>query len=151
MATKETIRIRKKKIASGNISLYLDIYRNGKREYEFLKLYLIPEKSRADKEKNRETMKLAEAIKAKRTVELQNKEFGFKNDYAEETRFFDYYESMCTKVTKSILNQRDYWRKNLLSSNQFGFPLISFLCHKKSLCRKSQNSYDEICRKSHNL
>ena len=62
MTTKESIRIRKKTIASGNQSLYLDIYRNGKREYEFLKLYLVPEKTRADKEKNRETMKLAEAI-----------------------------------------------------------------------------------------
>ena len=115
MATKETIRIRKKKIASGNISLYLDIYRNGKREYEFLKLYLIPEKSRADKEKNRETMKLAEAIKAKRTVELQNKEFGFKNDYAEETRFFDYYESMCTARFKSNDSKGNWgnWRSCL--------------------------------------
>ena len=100
MTTKESIRIRKKTIASGNQSLYLDIYRNGKREYEFLKLYLVPEKTRADKEKNRETMKLAEAIKAKRLVELQNKEFGFKNDYAEETRFFDYYESNGWKVGK---------------------------------------------------
>ena len=95
MASKESIKIRRKKIASGNISLYLDIYRNGKREYEFLKLYLIPEKTRADKEKNRETMRLAEAIKAKRTVELQNREFGFKNDFAEETKFFEYYEAMC--------------------------------------------------------
>lgn len=103
MTTKESIRIRKKTIASGNQSLYLDIYRNGKREYEFLKLYLVPEKTRADKEKNRETMKLAEAIKAKRLVELQNKEFGFKNDYAEETRFFDYYESMC----ESRFNSKD--------------------------------------------
>ncbi len=80
---------------TGNISLYLDIYRNGKREYEYLKLYLVPEKTRADKEKNRETLKFAEAVKAKRIVELQNKEFGFKNDYAEETKFFDYYRKMC--------------------------------------------------------
>lgn len=90
---------------TGNTSLYLDIYRNGKREYEYLRLYLIPEKNRQDKEKNRETMKLAEAIKAKRTVELQNKEFGFKNDYAEDTLFFDYYEKMC----KDRLGSKGNW------------------------------------------
>ena len=35
---KEPIRIRRKKLTNGNVSLYLDIYLNGKREYEFLKL-----------------------------------------------------------------------------------------------------------------
>ena len=30
--SKEPIKIREKKLANGNISLYLDIYRNGKRE-----------------------------------------------------------------------------------------------------------------------
>lgn len=37
---KEPVRLREKKLANGNISLYLDIYRDGKREYEFLRLYL---------------------------------------------------------------------------------------------------------------
>ncbi|MDO4368630.1 MAG: Arm DNA-binding domain-containing protein [Bacteroidales bacterium] len=40
-----------------NISLYLDIYLNGKRTYEYLKMYLIPEQTRADREKNKETLK----------------------------------------------------------------------------------------------
>ena len=35
---KEPIRIRRKKLTNGTVSLYLDIYMNGKREYEFLKL-----------------------------------------------------------------------------------------------------------------
>ncbi len=42
---KEPVRIRRKTLANGNISLYLAIYINGRREYEFLKLYLIPEKT----------------------------------------------------------------------------------------------------------
>lgn len=97
MNNKESVKLRKRKLSTGNTSLYLDIYLNGKREYEYLKLYLIPETSRADKEKNRETMRLAEAIKAKRVVEVQNNEYGFKNDFAEDTRFFDYYKEMCNK------------------------------------------------------
>ena len=94
---KEPIRIRQKELANGNISLYLDIYIGGKRKYEFLKLYLIPEKTREDKEKNRQTMQLANSIKSKRIVEYQNGEFGFKSNYKLDTLFFDYYRAMCEK------------------------------------------------------
>ena len=45
---KEPIRIRRKKLTNGNVSLYLDIYLNGKREYEFLKLYLIGKHGKID-------------------------------------------------------------------------------------------------------
>lgn len=94
---KEPIKLRKRPNATGTVSLYLDIYIDGKRTYEWLKLYLIPEKTRKDKEKNIETMRLAEAIKAKRIVDLKNGKFGFDGQYATHTRFFDYYRSMCQK------------------------------------------------------
>lgn len=94
---KEPIRLRQKKINDGNISLYLDIYRNGKRTYEFLKLYLVPERTKEDKEKNRQTLQLANAVKAQRIVELQNGEFGFKSEFPTDTLFFDYYRAMCQK------------------------------------------------------
>jgi len=74
---KEPIRLRIKKLANGSQSLYLDFYFEGKREYEFLKLYLVPETSVANKETNRETLKLANAIKAQKIVELQNNRHGF--------------------------------------------------------------------------
>lgn len=77
---KEPVRIRTKKLANGNESIYLDLYKDGDRVYEFLKLYLIPEKSKTDKEANRKTLELANAIKAKRIVELQNNEHGFKTN-----------------------------------------------------------------------
>ena len=95
--SKEPIRLRQRKTPNGLTSLYLDIYLNGKRSYEYLRLYLVPEKTREDKKKNKETLQLAEAIRAKRVVELRNGEFGFKSDYAEETLFFDYYEKLCEK------------------------------------------------------
>ena len=74
--SKEPIRLRQRKTPSGLISLYLDIYLNGTRTYEYLKLYLIPETSRQDRQKNLETMKLAEAIRAKRLVERQHRDEG---------------------------------------------------------------------------
>lgn len=44
VAQKEPVKVREKKLANGNVSLYLDIYRNGKRHKEYLKLYLIDAK-----------------------------------------------------------------------------------------------------------
>lgn len=95
--SKEPIKLRKRKMPTGNITLYLDIYLNGERSYEYLKLYLIPEKTKADKDKNRQTLQLAEAIKSKRIVELQNGEYGFNAAYKLDTNFLDYYRAMCEK------------------------------------------------------
>lgn len=69
---------------SGNTSLYLDIYCKGVRSYEYLHLYLSPDKN--DKEKNRETMMLAEAICAKRLVEVRNGQYGFSSPVAVSLR-----------------------------------------------------------------
>lgn len=95
--SKEPIRLRQRRTPSGLISLYLDIYLNGRRSYEYLKMYLVPEKTRADREKNRETLKLADAIRAKRVLELRNGQYGFQSQFAASTRFFDYYRSLCEK------------------------------------------------------
>ena len=97
MKTKEPIRLRQRKTSTGLISLYLDIYVNGKRSYEYLRLYLVPEKNREDKRKNNETLQLAETIKAKRLVELRNGEFGFKSSSNDGINFLAYYQSLMSK------------------------------------------------------
>lgn len=55
---KESVKLRTKELKNGNKSLYLDIYSQGVRRYEFLKLYLKPE-TRANKIENQETMRLS--------------------------------------------------------------------------------------------
>ena len=49
LKVKEPIRLRERKLANGNLGLYLDIYVKGTRKYESLGLYLIPEKTPLDK------------------------------------------------------------------------------------------------------
>ena len=107
MTSSEPIRLRKRLLKDGRHTLYLDLYHNGKREYEYLKLYLIPEKTRADKETNKKTMQLAEAIKAKRIVDYQNGRFGFHQP-EHNIRFFDYYSAMCEK-RKGAPESRGNW------------------------------------------
>lgn len=68
---KEPIKIRLKPLADGNKSIYLDIYWKGVRKYEYLKLYLIPEVNPLCKEQNKETMAVAERIKAERIMALR--------------------------------------------------------------------------------
>ncbi|MBD5313900.1 MAG: site-specific integrase [Bacteroides sp.] len=97
---KEPVRIRRKTLTNGNVSLYLAIYINGHREYEFLKLYLIPEKTKADKERNKQTMALANSIKAQRIVDIQNGVHGFKGDFKEQTLFYEYYNALTEKRKK---------------------------------------------------
>jgi len=77
-------------LKDGNVSLYLDIYRNGKRDYEFLKLYLVPEKDKQSKQRNKETLALAEAIRAKRVVEVVNNEYEFRT-VQKHVLFYDYF------------------------------------------------------------
>lgn len=75
---KEPVKLRWKQLASGNKSLYLDTCADGRRRYEFLKLYLIPETDAAARMMNANTMRAANAIKAQRIIDLANRKAGIK-------------------------------------------------------------------------
>ena len=80
LKAKEPIALRQKPLSKGGYSLYLDIYQNGKRTYEFLKLYLVPEINEAAAAQNQNTIKVANAIKAKRVIEIANGKAGISKD-----------------------------------------------------------------------
>ena len=86
------IHLRKKKLLDGRESLYLDIYKDGKRSYEFLKIYI----KRGNPE-NKEMLSLAEKIKSKRMIELANNEYdqiSSQKKRASFTKYFDSYVKM---------------------------------------------------------
>lgn len=60
------------RISKFNKSLYLDIYIQGKSQYEYLKLYLIPERTIHDSNLNNQTLRIARATKAKRLIEVRS-------------------------------------------------------------------------------
>lgn len=99
--TKEPVRLRERLLSDGSKSLYLDVYIDGKRHYEFLKLYIVPGQTAADRSANKQTMQLANAIKAQRIVELHN---GRYNMVASQNAvlFFDYFKLVAqSKKTNS--------------------------------------------------
>ena len=63
-----TVTLRIKEIENENKSLYLDIYENGKRKFEFLSLYLYPEIDAATRARNEETLRIAHEIRAERIL-----------------------------------------------------------------------------------
>ena len=65
------IHLRKKRLKDGRDSLYLDIYNDGKRHYEFLKLYV-----KRGAPESKEVMGLAKKIQAQRLIDLQTKNMG---------------------------------------------------------------------------
>jgi len=71
-----SVKLRKKNLAGGKKGLYLDIYHNGQRHYDFLKLYLEKGTSSRIVAANRETLELAETIKTQKQNEINHAEHG---------------------------------------------------------------------------
>jgi len=100
-----SVKLREKQAKNG-ISLYLDIYNNGKRSYEFLKIKLIkPVKNSSDRFENKELKRLAKQIRANREIEILNGNFGFSPEFKKHIDIVAY--------TKKIIAEKN------LSKDQF--------------------------------
>lgn len=88
--TKELVYLRRRERSNGNTALFLDMTAGGLRKHEYLNLYLVPERSREDRARNRETLALAESFKAQRIVELQQVKFGIESPVTKDVLFYDY-------------------------------------------------------------
>lgn len=86
----------------GKTSLYLDYYHKGKRKAEYLKLYLNPNpKSKEERELNKKTLQLAESVRAKRQIEIQNGIYGFRDNEKLKANALDYIKGLAEKKTTS--------------------------------------------------
>jgi len=79
LVEKSPFKLRRRKLADGRLSLFLDRSVDGGHEYEFLKLYRLPEINARVREQNRATLAAVETIKSKRIIELTNSKAGLKN------------------------------------------------------------------------
>lgn len=112
---KQQVKLRMKELANGKTSLYLDTYKNGKRSYEFLSLYLLPGNDARTKEHNHSILIQAEAIRAKRDQEVLAVDMSSSEEGARKYRhlklqelFVEYKdqqkESGCSPATVSLID-----------------------------------------------
>lgn len=114
---KEPVKIRFKKLANGNQSIYLDYYHEGKREYDFLKLYIVPERTPINKASNEHTRSLANAIKAQRIVAIQNESHGFKPKTSKKINLCSYIQRIADEQLAKTGNRQSMYH-SLLSLNR---------------------------------
>lgn len=111
---KELVYLRSRPRKDGTQSLFLRATVNGVRKDEYLKLYLVPEKTKADREKNRETLALAESIKAQRIVELQQRKFGIDTPVVGDVLFYDYMQTIINRKDGTTKSSWQNCRSHLL-------------------------------------
>lgn len=131
------VKLKKRKQSKkGTFSLYLEMYNGsyvnseGKRilnrKYEYLKLYLIDQpKTNADKEHNKSTENLANAIRARREIEIQNGIYGFSNKYKLDVNFVDFVSNLLESKKNSKGNYGN-WDSTLKHLKAYAGDHITF-------------------------
>ncbi|MBQ9654983.1 MAG: site-specific integrase [Prevotella sp.] len=74
------VTIRTKPLTHGRQSLYLDIYHNGRRTYEFLRLYLVADTGPEAQQQNKSTLAAATAIRNQRNLDIVQARGGIRTD-----------------------------------------------------------------------
>jgi integrase len=117
------ISIREKELASGKKSLYLDIVAGGKRNKEYLKLYLEPK----NKAQNKATLAIAEDIKAKRLLGLRETKYNLPKTIDLDASFLDFFRKLVDQRKKADTNgNAGNWESVYKHLIQFKGENISF-------------------------
>lgn len=107
---KQPVRLREKSLKNGVKSLYLDIYQDGQRRYQYLKLYINPGTDPLTKMKNKAAMDAARVIQARKLVELQSSMADIMTAGKRKIKFVDYYREYYE--SKSFLSNNSRVRSN---------------------------------------
>lgn len=99
---------------SGRTSLYLDYTINGKRHYEYLKLYIEKGNSAEVRAHNNQTWRYAEAIRSQRLLEVRDARFGLESSQSPDTLFFPIFDALNKRTGTSTQLIRNAVRKHLL-------------------------------------
>lgn len=112
---KTTVKLRIKKLADGNGSYYLDWFQNGKRHYEYLKLYTIlsDRPTKEERDANKESLKLAQQIRNQRENQLIASPNGITPVYKRKQSTIGYCEALATtKVSKQVVEHLKEYMPN---------------------------------------
>jgi integrase len=135
---KSPVKLRRKILADGRESYYLDIYRKGaKRERESLGLYLIPGNSSEIKAINEAIGREAESKRAAKALELQNNEVGISNSTYNSKMLLADWMDTCIKRKRKIGSTSSYKMLELVKKHLIDYKgeLITMKEVDKAYCR----------------
>lgn len=127
------VRLRTKSLSSGDKSLYLDIYHNGQRSYDFLKLYIKGKpKNQAERQSNKEIYSLAESIRSKKELEIKHTEQGFIPEHRKRTNFLTVfqkfkkqYQNKDNRLVNAVFNKfKTFIGKEFISCSEVNKSLV---------------------------
>ena len=117
-----SVKLRMKNLANGRKSLYLDIYHNEQRHYEFLKLYLLKGTDGKTKAVNRDIQILAETIRANRDIELQFADHDIIPSFKRKADFVEYFKTVGESKGRSAL----IWKNSLVHLKEYSGGAVQF-------------------------
>src|SRR5690606_31404156 len=92
------LSIEKGKVRMNSLFLMYNDSEMKQRHYEFLRLYVYDKpRNYLEKEHNKETMLLAESIRAQRVLEYQSRKHGFVSSVSGKVGFLEYFKQLVEK------------------------------------------------------
>ena len=96
-----SVILRKRKLADGKLSLFLDIHVNGARTKEYLQIYINPKpKDVTEKELNKINMATAESMRAKREISIHADEYQMLPAFKRDAKFSEYFNKFSEEALK---------------------------------------------------
>src|SRR4051812_6643462 len=108
------VKLREKVMKNGHLSLYLDTYHKGKRQYEFLGMYLIGDRFHDD-----DVPLLAEAKRSARELEILTSDSGLPPRRRRNESFYDFFETVIAE------KQHNAYRSSFLQLKAFAGDKLS--------------------------
>ncbi|GAB2553718.1 tyrosine-type recombinase/integrase [Spirosoma areae] len=135
------VTLRSKPISKGRKTIYLDFYPaithpdTGKpTRREFLGMYIVDKpKTTGDKQLNKDTLAIAEGIRARRQLAVHQEAFGFLSTRKRNACFVRYFEQLANKRSGS---NRNNWRCSLLYLKDFTGGTLRFTDLTAQKCRE---------------
>lgn len=130
------IHLKTRKTKGGTNNFYLEIYKgytktaDGKivhdRDFERLNYFeYISPKNPVEKQHNRDHRAGAEAVKAKRLLEIQNGVYGLANTHKLKANFIEFFERLTNEKTESSGNHGN-WKSVLKHLKNYAGPIVPF-------------------------
>ena len=127
---KKAIKLRYRELARQAFSLYLDASHNNRREYQFLKIYILGRKE--TKAQDNENLQLAIVIRDKKELELLQNKAGFQLDsWKSAANFVEYFKSI---VDSKPVSDR-VWKNTYAHLRDFTGGKIQFKNIDEKFCK----------------